>query len=389
MNILIYFINQLNPKCGGTERVACLVAEYLQKQGHNLFYMACNPTLKDGSINSVFLPNNSENTTKENIQFINNFINNNNIDVIINEGGNTDSIYLFSHKHINKNVKIITHLHFDVCGDIKAFYKSLYLPIINIPIRYSIINLLKWIKAPYNKYYALKNKRARYRYMLKNSDNVVLLSKYHIEDYKKLVKNGDFSKLTSITNPITFSNIERCNIVKQNEIIFVGRLDYSSKRVDRILKVWEKLQDKNIDWRLTIVGGGQDRERLENLSKQLKLERITFAGHTNPQPFYEKAKILLMTSNYEGTPMVIPEAMAYGTVPIVMNSFAGVNDIIKNGFNGLLTKPFSIKDMTNAVQQLIDNPNKLEKISNNATNTIKNIENDILLSEWNNIITIL
>ena len=71
--------------------------------------------------------------------------------------------------------------------------------------------------------------------------------------------------------------------VKQNEIIFVGRLDYSSKRVDRILKVWEKLQDKNIDWRLTIVGGGQDRERLENLSKQLKLERITFAGHTNPQ----------------------------------------------------------------------------------------------------------
>ena len=101
---------------------------------------------------------------------------------------------------------------------------------------------------------------------------------------------------------------------------------------------------------------------------------------------YEKAKILLMTSNYEGTPMVIPEAMAYGTVPIVMNSFAGVNDIIKNGFNGILTKPFSIKDMSNTIQLLINNSNKLEEISNNAISTIKNIDNNILLSELNKII---
>ena len=222
--------------------------------------------------------------------------------------------------------------------------------------------------------------------MLENSDKVILLSKYHIEDYKKLIKAGDFSKLISTTNPLTFNSIENNHINKQNEIIFVGRLDYSSKRVDRILKVWEKLQDKNIDWRLTIVGGGQDRERLENLSKQLKLERITFAGHTNPQPFYERAKILLITSNYEGTPMVIPEAMTYGVIPIIMNSFAGVNDIIKNGFNGILTKPFNIKDMSNPIQLLINNPNKLEEISNNAISTIKNIDNNILISEWNKII---
>ena len=386
MNILVYFINQLNPSCGGTERVACLVAEYLQKQGHNLFYMACNPTLKDDSINSVFLPSNSENTTKENIQFINNFINNNNIDVIINEGGNTDSIYLFSHKHINKNVKIITHLHFDVCGDIKAFYKSLYLPIINIPIRYSIINLLKWIKAPYNKYYALKNKRARYKYMLKNSDKVVLLSKYHIEDYKNLIKKGDFSKLFAITNPLTFNYVDNNHLNKHNEIIFVGRLDYSSKRVDRILKVWQNIQQKNKDWNLTIVGDGKDRERLENLSHKLKLERINFVGHTNPKPFYERSKILLMTSNFEGTPMVIPEAMAYGVIPIVMNSFEGVNDLISNNVNGVLTKPFCIEDMTKVIQSLIYTPNKLEELSINARNTILNTNNDTLLKEWYKII---
>ena len=107
MNILIYFGNQLNPQNGGTERVACLIAEYLQKQGHKLFYMACTPTLKGGSIESAFLPNNSENATTENISFVNEFIRNNKIDIIINEGGNTDSIYLFSHEHINKNIKII------------------------------------------------------------------------------------------------------------------------------------------------------------------------------------------------------------------------------------------------------------------------------------------
>lgn len=386
MNILIYFGNQLNPQNGGTERVACLIAEYLQKQGHKLFYVACSLTGKEGSYNSVFLPSKSEDATIENIYFIKEYISNNKIDVIINEGGNTNSIYLFSHEHIDKSIKIITHLHFDVCGDIKTFYKSLYLPINNVPIKDSIINLLKRIKAPYNKCYSLKNKKARYKYMLDNSDKVVLLSKYHIHDYKKLVKNGDFSKLVSITNPLTFNNIENNHINKQNEIIFVGRLDYSSKRVDRILRVWESLQDKNKNWSLTIIGDGNDRERLEDLSLKLKLERITFTGHTNPQPFYERAKILLMTSNFEGTPMVIPEAMAHGVIPIIMNSFAGVNDIIKNGFNGILTKPFSIKDMSNPIQLLINNPNKLEEMSNNAISTIKNIDNNILLSEWNKII---
>jgi len=386
MNILIYFGNQLNSQCGGTERVACLIAEYLQEQGHILFYMACIPTIQKGSIESVFLPSNSENATTENISFVNEFIINNKIDIIINEGGNTDSIYLFSHKNIDKRVKIITHLHFDVCGDIKTFYNSLYLPIKNRPLKTALINILKWIKAPFNRYYALKNKKGRYKYMLDNTDKVVLLSKYHIIDYKRLVKNGNFSKLISITNPITFSNVENINTIKQNEIIFVGRLDYSSKRVDRILKVWKIIQQKNKDWNLIIVGDGTDKERLEIISKSLNLERITFAGHTDPEQYYQRAKILLMTSNFEGTPMVIPEAMAYGVIPIVMYSFAGVNELIQNGYNGILTKPFRITDMADAIQGLIDNPTKLDTLSNNGKITIRNINNDSLLKEWNKII---
>lgn len=386
MNILIYTSNQLSPQIGGTERVACLIAEYLQEQGHNLFYMACTPTLKEGSIKSVFLPSDLENATKENIKFVNDFINRNDINIIINEEGYSNSIYLFSHKNIDKRVKIITHLHYDICGDIKNFYKSLYLPIFGVNFKVSLINILKWIKAPYNKYYAFKNKKARYKYMLDNSDKVVLLSKYHIQDYKRLVKNGNFSKLISITNPITFSNVENINTIKQNEIIFVGRLDYSSKRVDRILKVWKIIQQKNKDWNLIIVGDGTDKERLEVISKNLNLERITFAGHTDPEQYYQRAKILLMTSNFEGTPMVIPEAMAYGVIPIVMYSFAGVNELIQNGYNGILTKPFDINDMANAIQHIIDNPKELNKLKDNVKNTIKNIDNNSLLKEWNKII---
>ncbi len=386
MNILIYFGNQLNPQCGGTERVACLIAEYLQRQGHNLFYMACIPTLKDGSYNSAFLPNKSEGATSENISFVNEYIVRNKIDVIVNEGGNSASIYLFSHEHIYKNIKIITHLHFDVYGNIRTFYKCLYLPIFNVPIKEKIINILKWIKAPYNKYYALKNKRARYRYMLENSDKVILLSEYYIKDYKNLIKKGDFSRLVAVINPLTFNNIDNNCSNKQNEIIYIGRLDYSQKRVDRVLKVWKLLQADNNDWALTIVGDGADKERLVRLSKDLKLERVTFAGHANPKQFYERAKILLLTSNFEGTPMVITEAMSYGVVPIVMNSFAGVNDIIKNGYNGVSTEPFDIEDMVNTIKALINTPSKLEELNINARNTILNTNNETLLKEWDKII---
>ena len=143
---------------------------------------------------------------------------------------------------------------------------------------------------------------------------------------------------------------------------------------------------QNPDWRLNIIGDGNDRTRLESLSRKLKLRNITFAGRQDPQPFYMRAKILLLTSNHEGTPMVIQEAMSYGVVPVVMDSFSAASDMITDGYNGLLTKAFSIKKMAKAVNDLIEDTIWWQRLSTNAQSTIDAIDNNLLLSKWDKIL---
>lgn len=387
MNILIYFGNQLNPHNGGTERVACLISDYLKRRGHNIFHLSCHPAAGEGSIDSSFLPDEVESPTEANREFILQLINRKRIDLIINEGAFSDSVYLFSHEYIPKSVQIISHIHFNPLSDDRHFYKSLNLPIRGVGLKEACISALKWLKAPYNKLMSLSNKKARFRYMLEYSDKVILLTANYVRDFKRIVKSGDFGKLLFMRNPITFEDSNCTEGQKLNDIIFVGRLDYASKRVDRILQVWALLHAKYHDWTLTIVGDGNDRERLERIAAKLKLERVKFVGHADSRPYYEKAKLLLMTSNYEGCPMVIYEAMTYGVVPVVMGTFSGAYDMITENVNGLITKPFDIKDMANAINMLIQSPNRLNKLSINAKETIALIDNDAILSTWDNLIS--
>lgn len=382
MNVLIYFGNQINPRDGGTERVASLISDYLKRNGHTVYFMACEPSPAKDSVESEFLPDGVETPTANNVRFVNDFITRKRISAIINEGGYGDSIYLFSHNHIPQSVKILSHIHFDPVGGNRSFYKTLNLPLRGVDAKTFAGNLLRWIKAPCNRANFLKSKKNRFKELIRTSDNIVFLKESHARDFKIFSEATDSSKLVVIKNPITFDCANISETGKENTILFVGRLDYKAKRVDRILKVWKILQAKFNDWNLTIVGDGPDRNRLEQFCTRNNLKRVTFTGKTDASLYYRKAKLLLMTSNYEGCPMVIPEAMAYGVVPVVMNTFSGSDDIIINEHNGILTQPFDIKDMAAKVESLISNPAKLSEMSENAIKSIAEISNESILQNW-------
>jgi glycosyltransferase involved in cell wall biosynthesis len=63
------------------------------------------------------------------------------------------------------------------------------------------------------------------------------------------------------------------------------------------------------------------------------LKRVNFEGYRNPQPFYKRASIFVMTSANEGFPMTLIEAQQNGCVPVVMNSFSALREIIQNNIN--------------------------------------------------------
>lgn len=133
---------------------------------------------------------------------------------------------------------------------------------------------------------------------------------------------------------------EAAEIKAAYDIVYVGRLTYQ-KNPERLIKVFAKVAMEKTDATFAIVGDGELKEQLEKLVLQLPPEirgRISLLGYQkNPYGIMEKAKVMLMTSRWEGTPMCILEAQEFG-LPVVSTPSDGIADIIVSGENGFLEK---------------------------------------------------
>ena len=129
---------------------------------------------------------------------------------------------------------------------------------------------------------------------------------------------------------------------KRKEFLFVGRLSFPDKRVDRLVDAWRMIYDKLPDWSLVIVGDGPDRKRLETLAEGLP--RLSFEGYQKPDDYYRRASALCLVSEYEGFPLCLIEAQSHGVVPITMNSSEGVCSIVGNdGSAGMLVPKGNVR----------------------------------------------
>jgi glycosyltransferase involved in cell wall biosynthesis len=146
------------------------------------------------------------------------------------------------------------------------------------------------------------------------------------------------------------------------------------------------LYKKHPDWKLYMVGDGDYRAQAEQYVKKRQLNNVVFTGFVAPEPYYRKAQIIVLTSNFEGTPMVIPEAMAYKVVPVVMNNFTGATVHIKNGYNGFLTPKFDSKAMAEKINLLIENGDLRNKMATHAQESIKPFDIQIIGKYWEKLL---
>lgn len=383
MNILFYFISQINPRNGGTERVADNIAHGLQERGYNVYYMSRIAVPGEYDIPCFFLPD-ADGTTERNINFINSFCRENAIDIIINEAGNTDDVYLFSNEHI-KGVKIVTELHFCPMQSLRYYYRSQNLPIKLHTPKECIINLLKWAKAPFNRKMHYRCFCANYQYMYEHSDKVVVLSPSYIQEFAKMARVENASKIISIYNPNTFT-ITNCSCQKEKIVLSIGRLQYAPKRIDYLLDIWRFIQPNHNDWMLQICGSGDYKQSLETYVKRHGIKGVSFEGNVDPQPFYEKASIMCMTSLNEGMPMVIVEAMQCGVVPLVYDTYSAAKDLISDGETGFVIPPFDKSKYAKKLSLLMDNEDLRIKMGVKAMQSTSRFDLDSIIDQWEKLI---
>jgi glycosyltransferase involved in cell wall biosynthesis len=143
-------------------------------------------------------------------------------------------------------------------------------------------------------------------------------------------------------------------VEKQNEILFVGTLNHL-KGCDMLLSAWRLVESSHLDWCLTIVGDGCERRALEMQAGDLA--RVNFIGYqSDPSPYFARAKIFAFPSRREGWGMVLVEAMAYGCVPVVFDSYSALHDIVSDGRDGIVVPAFDIRMYAKALDKLISEP---------------------------------
>lgn len=228
------------------------------------------------------------------------------------------------------------------------------------------------------------------RYVYYHSDLYMVLSPSFIDKFKNFTGIKNPNHLVVQTNPVTIdaSDYKSSPEEKQKEVLYVGRLEHNQKRVNRVIETWEFIEEHNPNWKLTIVGDGPERSNLEQISNNIGLKRVSFVGFQNPNEYYKRAAVLMLTSEYEGFPLVIAECMSFGVVPIVYGSYSAVYDIIENGKNGAIVEPkngkFNVQTCVNVLLGLMNNNDGLRKMSAKAMQASKQYSIEHIYEQWSN-----
>lgn len=185
-------------------------------------------------------------------------------------------------------------------------------------------------------------------------------------------------------NPCTFSPSEyfRDFSERDNTVVMVCRLN-PQKYIDAMLRVWSQVQHLIPDWKLKIVGEGDQKDFLITLRDELGLKHsVEFLGYRNDIPdILQNCKILASTSKHEGMPLNIIEAMMAGVVPISFMTPYGPSDIIENGISGVLVDFLNENQFAEKLVGLIVNKD-LKQMSINANKRAQLFKIENIVSDW-------
>lgn len=192
--------------------------------------------------------------------------------------------------------------------------------------------------------------------------------------------------IINIFNPTPFENIDPKTCIRENLLISVGRLTFQ-KGFDIMLNIWSKIESSFPEWKLQIIGSGEEEFSLKNIIEEKQLERVELLPSTkNITEYYRKAKIYLSTSRFEGLPMTMIEAQSFG-VPIVSFDYdTGPSDIISDQIDGLLIENENEEQMTDRLSLLMRNSSAIKKYSDQAFESSKRFELKTITNRWLDLI---
>jgi len=199
-----------------------------------------------------------------------------------------------------------------------------------------------------------------------------------------------------IPNPVIYPlpiNIENQkfvdSVIKKNEkyVLAVGRI-VKEKNYPLLLNSFKKSGLIQEEWKLVIIGEGYERDNIIKLINDLEInDSVKLVGLVgNLSDWYQSASVFSLTSEFEGFPNTLLEAMAYGVPVVSVDCDAGPSDIITNYVNGILIRNYDEESLSNALYELASDKQLADKLSHHAKVVRKKYSIETISGLWFDLI---
>ncbi|MDO5812882.1 MAG: glycosyltransferase family 4 protein [Bacillota bacterium] len=349
IGILVYDVSLT----GGAENVAINLSEELSKK-HNVFLISIFDKLGYFPSNAVTFYNIECETKSLTFNLLHiakklrKYIKDNNIEIIMNITAGVNTVSLLATAGLDSKTIYCEHsnLYNQTYGKKHIFRQ--------------------WLGAKY----------CDYVIALTESDKDEFIRRYNIKNKCDYIYNWYESK----NNRNTYDE-------NSKSIISVGRLE-KVKGYDRLIEVAKIVLKENPDWVWNIYGSGSQKEKLEKLIIENELDKNVFlkGNVSNILDLYSEHAFLVLTSYYEGLPLVLLEAQTHNLPIVSFDCHTGPSEIITDSVNGFLIDNGNIKEMANKINLLIKDETLRCEFSNNATINIYKFEKKQIIEKWFNLI---
>lgn len=164
---------------------------------------------------------------------------------------------------------------------------------------------------------------------------------------------GNLPNITVIPNARTFIPQQVADW-NNKKVIAIGRYNYQ-KGFEQLIEIWRLVVKDFPEWKLEIIGDGEEREKLQSLINRygLNASLSLVAASNEIEKYYLNASLFVLTSRYEGLPMVLLEAQAFGLPIVSFRCKCGPTDVITDSVNGFLIDEGNIKQFAFALKRLM------------------------------------
>lgn len=265
-----------------------------------------------------------------------------------------------------------------------AWLHSLWLAMVAPEIKARTIG---WQHNSYDAYFCTPGRYAwkkdnLFRKYLSNLDEYVVLNEITKE---KIDANFGIDS-TVIYNPKSYISKEKSDM-RNKVFLAAGRMVYA-KGVDTLVEAFKIFAQKNSDWKLLLVGDGEELPTIKDKIKEYGLEkRILTPGKTsNIKKYFLQSSVLLLPSRWEGMPMIGLEALEMGC-PIIAYDIDAMGPIISDGFNGLIVKGNQdVNAYAQAMLEIAEDQALRDQMHQAALQKANQFSVGKIMSEWEKIL---